>query len=80
MYKGNDEICERPLMLKNISIKVRRGIENTEVSTFLLLKFVPFFILLNYYGRSLRIRIMWFDNIFVIFFTRMSRKFRLELV
>jgi hypothetical protein len=67
MYKGNDEICERPLMLKDIWIKVRRGIENMEVSTFLLLIFVPFFILLNYYGRSLQIRIMWFDNISVIF-------------
>jgi hypothetical protein len=43
------------------------SIENMEVSTFLLLMFVPFFILLNYYGRSLRIRIMWFDNISVIF-------------
>jgi hypothetical protein len=42
-------------------------IENTEVSTFLLLMFVPFFILLDYYGRSLQIRIMWFDNISVIF-------------
>jgi len=46
---------------------VRRGIENTEVSTFLLLMFVPFFILLNYYGRSLRTMIMWFDNISVMF-------------
>jgi len=42
MYTGNDEIGEYPLMLKNIWIKVRRGIENTEVSTFLLLLFVPF--------------------------------------
>jgi hypothetical protein len=46
---------------------VVRHIENTGVSTFLLLMFVPFFILHNYYGRSLRIRIMWFDNISVIF-------------
>jgi len=31
-------------MLENIWIKVRRGIENMEVSTFLLLIFVPFFL------------------------------------
>ena len=39
-------------MLKNIWIKVRRGIENTEVSTFLLLIFVPFFLFsINMEGR-----------------------------
>jgi len=53
-------------MLKNSWIKVRMGIENMEVSTFRLLMFVPFLILLNYYGRSLRIRIMWFDDTSVI--------------
>jgi len=31
-------------MFKDIWIKVRRGIENTEVSTFLLLLVVPFFL------------------------------------
>jgi len=35
----NDHLCS-----KNIWIKVRRGIENMEVSTFLLLVFVPFFL------------------------------------
>jgi hypothetical protein len=44
----------------------------TNVCTFLML--------LDYKGKSLRIRIMWCVNTFVIFYTWMSRKFRLELV
>jgi hypothetical protein len=55
-------------------------IENTGVSTFLLLIFVLLFMLLDYKGKSLRIRIMWCVNTFVVCYLWMSRKFRLELV
>jgi hypothetical protein len=55
-----------PIYVQNISIKVRSGIENREVSTFSLTNICTFIYISPYYGRSLHIRIIWHMNVYLI--------------